>query len=270
MSENTAVAYDAPGNAKAKTNFVLVHGAFHGGWCWDEVAAGLRKAGHTVLAPDLPGAGEDGTPLSEVTLGTSAERVVETLRSLTEPAVLVGHSMGGVVITQVAAQVPELVARMVYVTAFRPVHGESLLDLSQRPEGAGDMVQPNITIEGEPPVGIFDLTQAASVFYNGVPAEVAEQATRRLNPQPVAVYTTPVDLEGVALPPQEYVVCTQDQAMPLALQLLMATRSPARIHELDAGHAPFYSHPNEIVKILLGESEPRRESGETSAVTAVV
>lgn len=233
------------------TNFVLIHGAFHGGWCWTEVASRLQKNGHTVVAPDLPGAGDDQTSLDDVTLGSAVDRVVETLRALEGPAVLVGHSMGGVVITQAAARVPELVSRLVYLTAFRPNHGESLLDLTSLPEGAGDGVQSNITVDGEPPIATFNLAQASTVFYNGVPEDTAQRAIGRLDRQPLAVFATPVDLDGVEIPPQEYVVCTQDRAIMPALQNLMATRSPARIHELEAGHSPFYSHPDQVVEILL-------------------
>ncbi|XNS27236.1 alpha/beta fold hydrolase [Citricoccus nitrophenolicus] len=232
------------------THFVLVHGAFHGAWCWDKVAAALQQAGHSVSAPDLPGAGEDGTPLEQVDLDRATERVVGALRAGPEPAVLVGHSMGGVVVTQAAARVPDRVSRLVYLTAFRPSDGESLLELTGLPEGAGDGVQANITVDGEPPIATFDLAQARSVFYNGVAEEEAAAAVERLDRQPLAVFATPVSLEGAELPPADYVVCTQDHAIPPALQRLMAGRSPARVSELDAGHSPFLSHVDAVVGIL--------------------
>ncbi|MCH8560338.1 alpha/beta fold hydrolase [Nesterenkonia sp. DZ6] len=196
------------------TQFVLIHGAFHGGWCWDPVATNLREAGHTVVTPDLPGAGDDDTPHEEVTLDAATEKVIDALRALDEPAVLVGHSMGGVVITQAAAQAPELVLRLVYLAAFRPSHGESLLDLTGLPEGVGDGVQANITVAGDPPVATFDASKALGVFYNDVPEEVAQLATSRLDPQPLAVFATPIDIEGAEMPPAEYVICAADHAIP--------------------------------------------------------
>lgn len=202
------------------------------------------------MAPDLPGAGDDQTPLDEVTLDSAVNRVIDTLRTLDGPAILVGHSMGGVVITQAAARVPDLVSRLVYLTAFRPTHGESLLDLSNFPEGFGDGVQANITVNGEPPIATFDLTQASTIFYNGLPEDLARQATGRIDRQPLSLFSTAVDIDGVDLPPQEYVVCTQDRAIMPALQRVMAERTPARIHELEAGHSPFYSHPDDVFKIL--------------------
>ena len=85
---------------------VLVHGAFGRAACWDRVRPGLRAAGHDVEAIDLPGAGDDPTPVAEVTLDRYAQRVCEALAD-GPPAVLVGHSMGGMVITQAAARCPE-------------------------------------------------------------------------------------------------------------------------------------------------------------------
>lgn len=238
------------------TNFVLVHGAFHGGWCWSEIVSGLEEAGHNVVAPDLPGAGNDETPLSDVTLALAVERVVDSLRAYKEPAILVGHSNGGVVVTEAAAKVPEMVSRLIYLAAFRPAHGESLMDLIDLPEGTGDGVKANITVDGEPPVATFDPTQANTIFYHGLPEDLARQGRERLSPQPLALLTTPVDIEGVQMPPQEYVVCSQDRAIMPQLQRLMATRSPAKIHEIDSGHSPFYSNPSEVLQILLSTTGP--------------
>ena len=91
---------------------VLVHGAFGRAACWDRVVPGLRTAGHSVEAIDLPGQGDDPTPVEQVTLDRYAQRVCEALAE-GPPAVLVGHSMGGMVITQAAARCPSLVARLV-------------------------------------------------------------------------------------------------------------------------------------------------------------
>lgn len=243
-------------------NFVLVHGAFHGAWSWAELAQELRNAGHTVLTPDLPGAGEDTTPLGEVTLASATERVLEALRSLDEPAILVGHSMGGVVITQAAAIEPTRISRLIYLTAFRPVDGESLLDLTNLPEGADDGVQANITITDDPPVAIFDRNKANFVFYHDVAPDVAERATARLAPQPLSVFATPVDLIDAELPPVEYVICTEDNAIPPKLQRLMAERNPAMVHELAASHSPFYSRPDDVLRLLTEAAE--RDALETS------
>jgi pimeloyl-ACP methyl ester carboxylesterase len=133
--------------------FVLVHGAFSGAWIWGPLTNHLRAASHAVAAFDLPGLGDDNTPASEVTLDRCVARLCEVLASAdSEPAIVVGNSMGGVIATQAAARCPEQVAALVYATAFLPKDGQSLLDLTKLPEGAGDQVQANIIIEGDPPV----------------------------------------------------------------------------------------------------------------------
>ena len=131
---------------------VLVHGAFHGAWCWEPLIPELRQLGHTVEAIDLPGSGADATPPEQVTLAACAQRVADTLATAA-PAVLVGHSMGGIVITQAATLAREHIDRLVYVCAFLPRDGESLQSLAGTPEGAGDLVQAHMVVE--PPVAIL-------------------------------------------------------------------------------------------------------------------
>ena len=130
--------------------FVLVHGAFSGAWFWELLIGELESGGHTVEAFDLPGSGADASPVAEATLDRYAQSVCETL-GRGEPAILVGHSMGGVVITQAAANCSQSVALLVFVAAFMPADGQSLIDLTALPEGKGDGVQANITVDGDPP-----------------------------------------------------------------------------------------------------------------------
>ncbi len=118
--------------------FVLVHGAFAGGWIWELLRKQLVSAGHTENMPDLPGSGDDHTSPSKVTLDSCAARVCQSLQTSSEPSLLVGNSMGGLIATQAAARCPDRVAALVYVAAFAPQDGQSLLDLTRLPEGAGD------------------------------------------------------------------------------------------------------------------------------------
>lgn len=240
--------------------FVLVHGAFHGAWCWDGITGELEARGHTVEAPDLPGSGEDSTPVAEVTLDAYAERICDALGASSEPAVLVGHSMGGVAITQAAARCPERIASLVYVCAFLPDVGQSLIDLTHLPEGAGDGVQENIVVEGEPPLATMPRDRALEVFYGACEPDVAERAADRIGPQPVAPFVAPVSApagDAFARLQRSYVVCTQDRAIPPPLQRRMSgERASGRIAELDTDHSPFLSRPRELVELLDGFARP--------------
>src|ERR1700722_1448575 len=174
---------------------VLVHGAFSGAWCWEPVLPGLRAAGHTVQTVELPGSGEDRTPVAEVTLEVYAERVGDALGE-GAPALLVGHSMGGMVITQAAAQYPERVAALVYVAAFLPADGQSLMDLAGLPEGADDQVQANLVVAGDPPVATMPVVASRQALFACCDDAQAAWAAARMGPQPVIPFTQPVKLDG--------------------------------------------------------------------------
>jgi pimeloyl-ACP methyl ester carboxylesterase len=231
------------------SRFVLVHGAFHGAWCWEPVVPHLEALGHTVTAIDLPGHGADETPPGEVTLDGCAQRVAETLRA-GEPAVLVGHSMGGIVITQAAALAREHIDRLVYVCAFLPRDGESLQALASTPEGAGDQIQANMVVE--PPVAILPPEGARIACYGNCSPERATWAAERIGPQPLALLGTPVSLgDGIDPIDRHYILTTQDRAVPPALQRKMAHDTACReIAELGTDHSPFFSATGELVALL--------------------
>jgi pimeloyl-ACP methyl ester carboxylesterase len=241
--------------------FVLVHGAFGGAWCWDPVVGLLEEAGHTVERFDLPGSGEDQTPVADVSLSAYAERVCAALAEGSEPAILVGHSMGGVAVTQAAARCPERVASLVYVAAFLPADGQSLLELTQLPEGEGDQVQANMVVEGDPPVATLPAAAARGAVFGRCSDQQAAWGIERLRPQPVAPFTAPVELNNrFDEIPKAYVLCTQDRAIPPALQRRVLTRAGCDdVTELDADHAPWLSETDELAAALNGVAA-RRES----------
>lgn len=234
--------------------FVLVHGAFSGAWCWEPVIEPLELAGHTVEAFDLPGGGDDQTPVEGVTLESCAERVCAVLAQRPERAVLVGNSMGGVIVTQAAAYCPDRIAALIFVCAFMPADGQSLLDLTQLPEGKDDMIQANLVIEGDPPVAVLSAEATAAAIYNDCTGEQTVWAVARRRSQPVAPFATPVsvDEELLASIPRSYVLTTRDRSIPTALQRRMIREHPCqRVIELDADHAPYLSATNELVAALI-------------------
>ena len=233
--------------------FVLVHGAFSGAWIWGPLMDRLRSAGHSVEAFDLPGLGDDHTPASEVTLDACAARLCDVLAASAEPAIVVGNSMGGIIATQGAARSPERVAALVYVAAFLPKDGQSLLDLTKLPEGADDQVQANIAIAGEPPVATMPAAASRQALYGSCAEDVAAWAIARQRPQPVAPFATPVSIRRGALDGinRYYVLCTRDRAIPPALQRRMIAENVcADVIELDTDHTPHLSMPNELADAL--------------------
>jgi pimeloyl-ACP methyl ester carboxylesterase len=234
---------------------VLVHGAFSGAWCWEAVLPGLRAAGHTARAIDLPGSGEDRTPVAEVTLDAYAERVCEALAE-GPAAVLVGSSMGGIVITQAAARCPEHVAALVYTAAFVPADGQSLMDLVALPEAADDQVQANLVVEGDPPVATLPAAAAREALFGCSSDEQAARAAQHLRPQPVIPFTQrvqfdPAGADAFAALPRSYVTTKRDRAIPPAMQRRMFEAAGCEpVIELDTDHCPWLSRPDELVAAL--------------------
>lgn len=238
--------------------FVFVHGAFGGAWYWKPVIELLESAGHTAEAFDLPGGGDDQTPVEDVTLESCAERVRTVLAQGSEPAILVGYSMGGAVATQAASNSPQHVACLVFVAAFMPSDGQSLLDLTNLPEGADDMVQANIVVEGDPPVAVLPQEAAMEAVFSGCPPEQAKWGAARLRPQAVAPFATPVRIDEALLAsiPRFYVLTARDNSIPAALQRRMIREHPCEtVVELDSGHAPFFSATDDLVAALLQVAE---------------
>jgi pimeloyl-ACP methyl ester carboxylesterase len=235
------------------TRFVLIHGAFSGGWVWGPLAELLEQNGHTVEAPDLPGGGRDRTPVSEITLGAYAARICEVLAARPDPAVLVGHSMGGMAITQAAPRCSDRIASMVYVAAFLPQDGESLIALTELPEGEGDQVQANLVVSGDPPVATMPAEASRAATYEHCSDEMAAWAIASRTPQPVFPFTEPVALDGFDFAdiPRAYVFCGQDRAIPSALQRRMiAAAGCDPVFELDTDHVPQLSRTAELAEIM--------------------
>lgn len=231
--------------------FVLVHGAFSGAWIWEPLAKELRDAGHTVDTFDLPGLGDDQTPPEDVTLERCATRLVDVLNSNPEPAIVCGNSMGGVIAAQGAALARGRVTALVYMAAFIPRNGQSLLDLTKLPEGATDQVQANLVIEG--PAARMPAEASKMALYADCADEVARWAISKQRPQALAPFATPVSIPEGALDgiPRFYVVCTRDRAIPEALQRRMIREHGCdMVVELETDHTPHLSQTKSLAGAL--------------------
>ena len=231
--------------------FVLVHGAFVGAWVWEPVIELLERDGSVVRAPNLPGCGGDRTPPAEVTLEACVNRVAREIDRFGEPAILAGHGFGGIVITQLAARMPEAIGRLVYVSGFLPRDGETMLGLTRQPEASEEELESNMTITG--PVGTLPVKAISRALFNAATARQLDWALERVRPQPLAPFGEPVELGRNAPGPElrVYVHCLKDHAVPLALQRRMVADNPCTaVHEIDTDHCPSISRPQSLARIL--------------------
>ncbi len=225
--------------------FLLIHGSWHGAWCWRDVLPALRGRGHEAEAIDLPGHGADRTPAGDVTLDGYADAVVSALRPET---ILVGHSMGGYPITAAAERAAKRIASLVYVAAYVPLSGLSLSEMRERGPRQ-PLVEAMVKAEDGLTVGL-DPDQIQAKFYHDCPKGTLEYALEHLTPQPIAPTRTPLDVtERSAAIPAAYIVCEDDRAVPPEYQSEMAARLDHQ-SKLSCGHSPFFAVADDLAETL--------------------
>jgi len=217
----------------------LVHGAWHGPWCWAPVLAGLDEVGVPAVAVEL--AGPD--------LHADADAVRAALDEL-QDVVLVGHSYGGAVITDAGTH--PSVAHLVYVAAFAPDADEAVSAVPL--EGGEASEVPRAMCFGDDGTTTLDLGVAPEVFYGDCDALDVERALGLLRPQHLDTFRQAPRAVAWRQRPSTYVVCTDDRAVPAPLQRNMAARIPevAVVELAGASHSPFFSRPHELVELLAG------------------
>ena len=230
------------------TNFVLLHGAFHGGWCWRDVAAPLRAHGHIVFTPTQTGLGERRHLLSaDITLDTFVQDLVEVMiaEDITD-AVLVGHSFGGNAISGVADLMPERVRHLVYLDSMILEHGDSPFS-RLRPEVAAErtrLAQASGGLSIPPP--------APAAF--GVPDGAgADWLRERLTPHPFATFTSKLTLRHPVGNgrPCTYIVCTDPIYGPLQSSRDWVQGRPGWAwREIATGHDAMVTAPGALAAML--------------------
>lgn len=230
--------------------FVLVHGACHGAWCWSGVVEALRIAGHEAMAINLPCRGGDPTPASAATLAGFARAVADAVDGR---VTLVGHSAAGFPITAATSLIPGKIERLVYVAAFVPQGGQSLAQI--RKSWPDQPLRGSYVMNDDRSAFTFRDDRIADLFYHDCPVGTAALARRRLCPEPVAPQEEAVtDTRAAESLPRSYVLCTQDRAVPPALQAEMTrTWRPNRVHRLGTGHSPFFAAPSTLARLITAE-----------------
>jgi pimeloyl-ACP methyl ester carboxylesterase len=230
--------------------FILVHGGAHGGWCWNKLVPELESRGHRAIAPDLPGMGDDRTPLAQVTLSSWGEFVARIARNAGEPVLLVGHSRGGPVIGEAAERAPEAMLGLIYITAVLIPAGMTTMRAF---EGETSNLMEKVTMTADGLAFVFDRGVAKRCFYNRAAPGDAEAAVGRLCPEPIAPNQEPMSVtsERWGRVPRAFIECTDDKALPLAFQRRLYEALPCDpVVTLDSDHSPFLCMPSELADHL--------------------
>jgi pimeloyl-ACP methyl ester carboxylesterase len=236
--------------------FVLVHGGFHGAWCWNKVAPRLTALGHDAVAIDLPGHGERVKDKATIDSWRAAMADV-----LLEGDVLVGHSMGGYVIALAADEAPEKVGRLIYLAAPPPVEGQSMTGATSLEdaftETMGVPLERYTAVVEIPEQGaciaLTDPEAANKLFYHDCSPEDQAWAFAHLTPQPLEPITTPLHLPRywAASIPRNYVFCTDDHSHPVVMDnQFMKQLGLISCVGITTSHSPFLSQPAELAKLL--------------------
>jgi thioesterase domain-containing protein len=226
--------------------FALVHGAWHGAWCFDQLAAEIEARGRAAVAVDLPCEDPDAGATAY------ADVVVRALAAVDDDVVLVGHSLAGLTIPLVAAARP--VRRLVYLCALIPQPGLSLVDQLRAGE---EVFVPgwDVAVARDELKRSFwtDPEAAIAGLYPDCPRALAEAAVRRLRPQGRRASTEPCPLATLPDVPASYVLARDDGAVsPTWSRRAARERLGVEAIELDGGHSPMLARPGALVEVLVG------------------
>jgi len=238
------------------SSFVLVHGSWHGGWCWKKLVPLLREAGHRVVAPDLPGHGADGTARERITMDCYAERIQEHVSAQSERVLLVGHSMGGGVISRVAEICPDLLRALVYLAAYIPEAGHSVADRASTDRES--RLSESLKIDWQAGIAELDADAPQKCFYADCSSQDIDFARAHLCQEPLVPLTDAIAISEARFErvPRYYIECLRDETISPALQRRMyGERACREIFSLDTGHSPFFCAPERLAAHLIAIAE---------------
>jgi pimeloyl-ACP methyl ester carboxylesterase len=232
--------------------FVLVHGSWQAPWVWNQVESQLIKAGQKVIVIELPAHGEDATLPVNTSLDIYRDKVIAAINKTNGKVILVGHSLGGMITSEVAEKIPAKIDRLVYIGAFLPANGQSLLDLANMDKQS--LLGPALVPSADQLV--LDVKKEAlfSIFCEDAPESAKKEMLERYRAEPAIPFTNKavVTDQNFGKIQKYYLHTLQDHAVGLDLQKQMAEAAHVtKTFSLNTSHSPFLSQPDEVVKILL-------------------
>ncbi|WCT12452.1 alpha/beta fold hydrolase [Mucilaginibacter jinjuensis] len=235
---------------------VLVHGAWSDATAWQNVVPLLKAQGHEVIAVNLPGHGSDATSFANISLQSYVDAVKNAIGDR-KNVVLVGHSMAGVVISEVAEQIPGQIKELIYLGAFLPQNGDSLLGLSK--QDADSHIGKYLQIDQATGSAIIAKDGVIDIFAADAPAQIGTYLANNIKPEPLAPFVTPATLTDANFGSVKkvYIHTLNDHAVSLSNQntMVKANGHISKEYSLPSSHTPFISMPDKLAAILIAESK---------------
>lgn len=235
-----------------KKTFILIHGSWHSAWNWHKIIPIMESMGHRVIAPDLPGMGRDKTPIAEVKMNTTVEKICRLIDDAGEKVVLVGHSKNGIMISQAAEYRPQQVEKLVYLAAYLVPDGKTQKEYSMQ-DTAG-VLKPFVRMNESMSAHTLDPAIYKEGLYHDCEDYISQLARLLLSQEPVESGITPLHLTeaNYGSVPRYYIECTEDRAVTPFIQKKMYTEMPCKkVYSMQSSHSPFFSQPEKLSEILL-------------------
>jgi len=234
-----------------KETYVLVHSAWLGAWQWEGVSNLLKAEGHVVITPDLPGHGNDKTSPANINMENYVKTLTDILDSQDNSVILVGHSFNGITVSRAAELRPEKVKKLVYLTAFLLPNGGSFLGAVQGVEGSKAVE--NFYLSEDKSYALVKEDEIQNAFAHDIPEEAFNGAKPYIVPEPAAplMYELEITDQNFGSIPKYYIECTEDRAIPIAIQRAMYKDKVEGVYTIESSHTPNFSQPEKVAEILI-------------------
>ena len=232
--------------------YVLVHGAWQAAWVWDAVRNDLQKEGNKVIVVELPGHGNDKTATHTLSIDVYRDKVIEAISTVNEKVILVGHSMGGMVVTAVAEKIPARISKLVYIGAFLPKSGESLADLAM--SDPGSKLGPSIIPSADQLTLDVKSDSLTYLFIDDGSPAIKQQLISNYRAEPAIPFGNKITLtyDHFGTVSLVYIKTLQDNVISPGLQdRMIAGAGVTTVYTVNTSHSPFLSQPHEVSKLLL-------------------
>lgn len=241
-------------NNKQKPCYILLHGAWHASWCWRYIVPLLMEEGYSVYAPDLPGHGMHEHHCFDINLNTYLIAITDLIHAINRPVILVGHSMAGVIISQLAENMPNDIQQLIYVAAFVPKNEQCLLE--QAKQSRSTMIAAEMLIDSKQnEIVLKSSANLKALFYHQCTSEDVSFALSQLQKEPFQPFIDSIHItsERFGRIKKRYIECTEDRVLMLKDQRRIQRLLSCEVVSLASDHSPFFSHPIELAQAMMSE-----------------